>query len=681
MHNTSKQTSVHGALAAILVLTLSACGGGGGGGSNAPPPTSGPPPPPPNAPPVIGALALTTKEGTDLTGQVTATDPTGDALTFTVAANPTGGTIVSFSASGAFVYRPTAGFTGDDSFRVQVADAAGNAVQNAVTINVHPNRVPVATNDAMRADGPALASLKVLANDTDADADPLTVTITEQALVGTATVNPDSTVSLGAMPGDFKGVTRFKYQVTDSSGASSPVATVAIFVGTEPFRVVFAGDPAANGSTEIFMGDFVTDASALTTATEGTMRLKGFAVSENGATVAYRREDSATPSKMDLSFVHMGQKSVVPLPVGATLPPFVSHSLDPNHGKDQFIVSPDGQWIALVARDPNNNADSVCVLSVASPATLTKVSPAGTVFASRLRFSRDSKNLYFLASSIPNSGRSLYTVTPASTGAAALVSKLSNPAKSDDVVEYSISADQASILVQADRNGGVGLFFIDARQLQTEVQVNHDLPTGERISESTLTLPGGTIGGSLGGRVGYTTVQVPLGPSKVYAANISSTPEAREIASDNAQVVGLRPDDAALLFSKNGQIYEQDLAPGASAVPVAVGGTAWYDSTINIVLVQQFAGATGYPVLAVTTRGAFGTTRQVGTPAQAARFMGISGFDRGVVVLAEGPSNGSIPTRARLAVVNGLAPDKLLYLSDFNSPLDLTSAPARVVSH
>ncbi len=667
MRNTSKQTPILGALAAILVLTLAACGGGGSGGKNTPPP---------NAPPVIGALALSTKEGTDVPGQVTATDPTGDALTFTVAANPTNGTVVSFSSSGAFVYRPTAGFTGDDSFRVQVADTAGNTVQSTVTINVHPNRVPVAANDAMRADGAALASIDVLANDTDADADPLTVTIAERALVGTATVNPDSTVSISELPGDFKGVTHFKYRVTDSSGASSEIATVAVFVGTEPFRVVFAGDPAANGSTEIFMGDFVTDATALTSATEGTMRLKGFAVSENGATVAYRREDQTTPSKVDLSFVRTGatnQKGVVPLPIGATLP-------RDSDNKDQFVVSPDGQWIALVARD-TNNADGVYVLNVASPATLTKVSPVDTVFANRLRFSRDSKSLYFLASSIPDSGRSLYTVTPASPSAAVLVSELSNPAKSDDVVDYSISANQAAILVQANRDGGVGLFFIDASRLQTEMQVNDDLPSGERITESTLTLSGGTIGGSLGGRVGYTTVQVPGGASKVYAANISSAPEAHEIASDNAQVVGLRPDDTALLFSKGGQIYEQDLAPGGSATLVAVGGTAWYDSTGNIVLVQQFAGAAGYPVLAVTTRGAFGTTRPVGTPTQAARLIEVSGFDRGVVVLAEGPPGGSSPARARLALVNGLAPDKLLHLGDFNSPLDLTSAIARVVSN
>jgi hypothetical protein len=151
--------------------------------------------------------------------------------------------------------------------------------------------------------------------------------------------------------------------------------------------------------------------------------------------------------------------------------------------------------------------------------------------------------------------------------------------------------------------------------------------------------------------------------------------------STAAEVVGLRPDDDALLFAKSGQIFERDLVTGADTL-IAAGGTAWYDSTGNIVLVQQaqFAGLTPYPVLAVTTRGAFGTVQPVGTPAQAARLSEVSGFDRGVALIAEGPAGSTIPTRARVALVNALAPDKLLYLGDFESPLQLTSSPAVVVA-
>jgi hypothetical protein len=192
-------------------------------------------------------------------------------------------------------------------------------------------------------------------------------------------------------------------------------------------------------------------------------------------------------------------------------------------------------------------------------------------------------------------------------------------------------------------------------------------------------LTGGTIGGSVGQRVGY-TVRDALLATRAYVAEVSTTPNPREVATA-AEVVGLRPDDGVLLYAKSGQIYERDLTGGTDAL-VAAGGTAWYDSTGNIVLVQQaqLSGPTPYPVLAVTTRGAFGTTQSVGTPAQAARLSEVSGFDRGVALLAEGAPTSPSPTRARVALVNALAPDRLLYLAEFQSPLQLTSPAAVVVA-
>jgi hypothetical protein len=662
MKNTSKQAALHGALV-VIVLGVAACGGGGGGGGgrNAT-----------NAPPVLGSAVLSTKQNKDLQGQVSATDPTGDALTFTVTANPTSGTLVSFSPSGAFVYRPAQGFLGDDTFRVQVSDS-GNSITGVVNINVHPNRAPVAASDAVRADGAALAKITVLDNDTDADSDPLTVMMEEGALAGTATVNADSSISISSLPTGFKGVTRFKYRVTDSDGASA-IGTAAVFVGVEPFRVVVAGDPEANGSPELFMSDFVADPTVLTAATEGDMRLRGFTASENGKTVAYRRENRNNASSVDLGFVRTAapiQRETVPLPAGATLP-LASNA-------EQFIVSPDGQWIALIARVAS--VDAVYVVNVTTPTALTKVSPATAVFASRLRFSRDSQRLFFLASPVAGGGsKSLYTVTPTGPSATVPVSAISDPATTDDVLDYSIAANQTSILIDANRGGRQALFFIDARQLQTETQVSHSLADGESIRASTISLAGGTIGGRVGQRVGYTVVTDSL-TTRAYVAEISATSNPREVATA-AEVVGLRPDDNALLYIKGGQIYEHDLVTVGADTIVAAGGTAWYDSTGNIVLVQQaqFAGPTPYPVLAVTTRGAFGAAQPLGTPAQAARFSEVSGFDRGVALIAEGPPQAAPPARARVALVNALAPDKLLYLGNFESPLQLTSSPALVVA-
>ena len=153
------------------------------------------------------------------------------------------------------------------------------------------------------------------------------------------------------------------------------------------------------------------------------------------------------------------------------------------------------------------------------------------MFAYRLRFSRDSKNLYFLASSVAGGGsKTLYTVTPVGPSLTVPVSGISDPATTDDVLDYSISPDQLAILVHASRAGRQGLFFIDARQLQTEVQVSHTLAFGESIAASTIGLQGGTIGGALGRRVGYTVRTAAL-TNRAYVAEISATPNPREVAT------------------------------------------------------------------------------------------------------------------------------------------------------
>jgi hypothetical protein len=659
---------------ALLAVIVSACGGGGGHGGSSGAGPGGTSAPPANPPPVLGTLSFTTKEATDLSAQVTATDPAGEALTFATTSNPSHGALVSFGANGAFVYRPTPGVTGDDTFGVRVTDAGGNQVAGTVTIAVHANHPPTAANDVQRADGAALDSINVQKNDSDGDGDTLTVSIESTPLVGNATVNADSTVRISALPSDFKGVTHFRYRVTDTSGASA-VAGVAVFVGTDPFRVFFAQDVAGSGP-EVFVNDMAADPSAVTSATSGTLQLRGFRVSDNGATVVYRREDTAAPTTSDLSFIQTGSTAAatkITLPAGTTLP------LD-SQGTDQFRVSPDGKWIALVA--DASGVDSIYVVNVASPATLTKVSPSGAASASGLRFSRDSQNLYFLATADAHgANKSLYTVSPANPATTVLVSAFSPPNTNDDVLDYGISPDQTRVLIQANRGGRVGLYFIDARQLQTEVQVSRALDPGDFIYDSTLTRNGGTVSGAPLQRVAY-TVQTLAHIFNTYIADLSATPNPRLVASD-AQAIGLRPDDAALLYLKGLQISENSIGGGTADQAVEAGSNAWYDSTGNIVLIQRFlpaGGSSSYPALAVTTRGTFGTSVPVGTPGMAAPYVDVSGFDRGVVVVGEGPTTGPAPSSARLALINALAPGKLFYLTDQTSPQQLTSPSMRVVT-
>ena len=541
-------------------------------------------------------------------------------------------------------------------------------------------------NDVLRADGAALSSIPVLANDTDPDNDRLTVTIEEAPPIGTATANADGTVRIDSLPGGFKGVTRFRYRVTDPGGLSS-VATAVVFIGTDPFRVLFAGDVNANGNAEVYLADFLATPTTVTAATNGTLRMTGFLASDNGSTVVYRRADTATPATTDLSFARTAtpsQQVRIALPTGTTL-------MQAADGSDQYGVSPDGNWIAFIAKD-GTGAQAAYVLNVATPATVAKVNVIGAQYATSLRFSSNSKSLNLLASPSTNGANKSLYVDDLASAAVSLISAPNAVASADDVLDYAMAPDQSRALIRANRGGREGFYFIDASHLQTEVKVNHALAQNEQILESTLSLAPGLGGSVLVQRVAYTTKTTNLlGLSlayTIYVAEVSATPNPRVVATYAAgplQVVGLRPDDGALLYAKGGQILEVVVDGSTSPQTVGAGLDAWYDSTGNIALLQQSLPSGGSPpaynALAVSVRGSFGSTLPLGTPAAAAAYFNLSGFGRGVVILGEGPTTGAAPARARLALVNAVAPDKLLYLADFQSPLQLTSEAAQVVSN
>jgi hypothetical protein len=254
----------------------------------------------------------------------------------------------------------------------------------------------------------------------------------------------------------------------------------------------------------------------------------------------------------------------------------------------------------------------------------------------------------------------------------------------DDILDYSVAPDQSRILLQANRNGQVGLFFVDALHLQTETQVSQSLGVGETLLESTIALPPAGGGSSRGARVGYTTHSLLLG-FRTYVAEVSATPNPRVVAASGARVIGFRPDDAALLFSRSGSVLEKVIDASTPEQAVGAGASGWYDSTGNVVLLKQFLPSGGnppsYPALAASVRGSFGTTQPVGTSVLAAHYVNVSAFDGAVVLMGQGSTTGAAPTSVRLALVNALAPDRLLYLADFQSPLQLSTDVAQAVTN
>ena len=128
----------------MLLLAVVACGGdskqpdagvGGDAGSDAAQPDTPPMPLPPAA--MDGAIAL--EVGATATGMMQASDPNGDALTFSIVTQPTKGTLTFDATTGAFTYVATTLVAGTDIFTFQVSDGTANApTPGTIAVTLQP---------------------------------------------------------------------------------------------------------------------------------------------------------------------------------------------------------------------------------------------------------------------------------------------------------------------------------------------------------------------------------------------------------------------------------------------------------------------------------------------------------------------------------------------------------------
>ncbi|QNN40819.1 Ig-like domain-containing protein [Pedobacter roseus] len=92
-----------------------------------------------NDAPVATAPAITTSQNTPANGNITASDPDGDVLTYTLTTAPAHGT-VKLNTDGNYIYTPTIGYTGSDIFTVTVNDGKNGIA--TVTIPVTVTLIP-----------------------------------------------------------------------------------------------------------------------------------------------------------------------------------------------------------------------------------------------------------------------------------------------------------------------------------------------------------------------------------------------------------------------------------------------------------------------------------------------------------------------------------------------------------
>ncbi|CAG0935949.1 hypothetical protein TFLX_04803 [Thermoflexales bacterium] len=159
------------------------------------------------------------------------TDVDSPSLTAIKVSNPAHG-VVTLNADGSFIYTPTLGYYGNDSFTYKANDGALDS--NVATVNLtvtHVNHAPVAVSDSYTATintALTIGGPGVLGNDTDADGNTLTAIKVTNPTHGALTLNADGSFTYTPMAG-YAGSDSFTYKANDGV-LDSNIVTVTLTV-------------------------------------------------------------------------------------------------------------------------------------------------------------------------------------------------------------------------------------------------------------------------------------------------------------------------------------------------------------------------------------------------------------------------------------------------------------------
>ncbi|MFW2079316.1 Ig-like domain-containing protein, partial [Acinetobacter sp. ULE_I010] len=245
--------------------------------------------PTPNTPPVALDDSYNTAFNTPVALDPLANDTDADGNPLTITAingvtltpgtaqqinTPNG--IVNIDAQGTITFTPNTGFTGQETFSYTISDGQGGTSTATGTINVSsaPNTSPVASDDTYNTAFNTPVTLNPLANDTDADGNPLTITAINGVTLtpGTAQqintpngiVNIDAQGTITFTPNTgFTGQETFNYSISDGQGGTS-TATGTINVSSAPNTSPVASDDTYNTAfnTPVTLNPLANDTDA-----------------------------------------------------------------------------------------------------------------------------------------------------------------------------------------------------------------------------------------------------------------------------------------------------------------------------------------------------------------------------------------------------------------------------------
>jgi hypothetical protein len=339
----------------------------------------------PNRPPVANGNTASTAEDTAVsisfaTLLANDTDPDGDTLSVTGVSGPLNGNAVIIGSS--VVFTPTLNFNGAARFNYTVSDGRGGTASATVTVNVTPvNDPPVAVSNAVTtAEDTAVTILftTLLANDTDVEGNPLTVTSVGSPINGSLSNTNGSSVLFTPSP-HFNGLAGFSYTVSDGNGGTATGA-VNVSVTSVNDAPVAANDTATTTAgvavtINVLANDTDVEGNPLSIVTPLVQPATGGTVAVSGGSVVFTPASGFTGAS---SFTYQARDSLGALSNAATVSVTVNAAPAVDLNIAQFAVSNNvrtNQSIAITLRVRN-----VGTVNGSAPAVVVGVQNGAVVY-------------------------------------------------------------------------------------------------------------------------------------------------------------------------------------------------------------------------------------------------------------------------------------------------------------
>ena len=247
--------------------------------------------------PSCAPVAVTTAEDTPLDDTLTCSATSSTELTWALSTAPSHGQ-VDVTSDGHYTYSPAQDWNGQDTFEVTVTGPDGFSAPLTVTVTVDPvNDEPVCTSRSVVANVGEIAVLD--AECSDADGDPLTITITSQGTKGNAVANG---LTIEYTPTQA-GSDAFQFTASDGTLTSAPATitvanrqngTVEVASGLVAFGKVPGDDSAKMQGIVSVPAEAASCASDVTVALNDTVftqtvSASSFQVKSKGRRCVYQR--------------------------------------------------------------------------------------------------------------------------------------------------------------------------------------------------------------------------------------------------------------------------------------------------------------------------------------------------------------------------------------------------------